>query len=151
MELTHRIFGPKKVLEVNRNDFTLTLLRRKWGQADFEVFKVWPIAVGMPHLETPPGTYVIHSKSRKPDYQYPYSDWVSPEWQGVYVKFGDPANPIKGRWIGVTDDKEGVGIHGTAANESIGTRASHGCIRMHVLDVVEVFDLVPRGTIIIIH
>ena len=31
----------------------------------------------------------------------------------------------------------GVGIHGTGEDWSIGSRASHGCIRMHVSDVID--------------
>ena len=39
----------------------------------------------------------------------------------------------------------GVGIHGTAAEYSIGTRASHGCIRMRVADVVDLYPRVPSA------
>jgi lipoprotein-anchoring transpeptidase ErfK/SrfK len=39
-----------------------------------------------------------------------------------------------------------VGIHGTGDDASIGTRASHGCIRMHVPDVEELYDEVPVGS-----
>jgi len=44
----------------------------------------------------------------------------------------------------------GVGIHGTGEGYSIGTRASHGCIRMHVSDVVELFGRVSIGTPVLI-
>lgn len=37
-------------------------------------------------------------------------------------------------------------IHGTNHEAAIGTPASHGCIRMKNRDVVELFDLVERGT-----
>ena len=40
----------------------------------------------------------------------------------------------------------GVGIHGTGMEWSIGTRASHGCIRMRVADVIDLFGRVPIGT-----
>ena len=49
---------------------------------------------------------------------------------------GSAENPLKARWMGIVG---GVGIHGTAAEESIGSRASHGCIRMRVADVVDLF------------
>jgi lipoprotein-anchoring transpeptidase ErfK/SrfK len=54
----------------------------------------------------------------------------------------DPSNPIKARWMGIYD---GVGVHGTSDDASIGSRASHGCIRMHVPDVEELYDQVPVG------
>jgi len=39
-------------------------------------------------------------------------------------------------------------IHGTPDEASIGTPASHGCIRMRNADVVELFDLVAPGTVV---
>ena len=38
---------------------------------------------------------------------------------------------------------DGAGIHGTDAEGSIGTAASHGCIRMRIPDVVELYEQVP--------
>jgi lipoprotein-anchoring transpeptidase ErfK/SrfK len=40
----------------------------------------------------------------------------------------------------------GVLIHGTSNDGSIGTSASHGCIRMHMPDVIKLFDMVEIGT-----
>jgi len=42
------------------------------------------------------------------------------------------------------------GIHGTNKPESIGTDASHGCIRMQVADAEELYALVPDGTRVVI-
>jgi lipoprotein-anchoring transpeptidase ErfK/SrfK len=39
-------------------------------------------------------------------------------------------------------------IHGTAEEHLISTPASHGCIRMKNKDIIELFDLVQRGTIV---
>lgn len=61
---------------------------------------------------------------------------------------GVPSNPIKARWLGIYD---GVGVHGTDARGSIGSNASHGCIRMLVEDVQRLYDEVPVGTPIFIH
>lgn len=41
-------------------------------------------------------------------------------------------------------------IHGTNKRESIGTRASYGCIRMYNEDVVELFDRVTIGTPVVV-
>lgn len=38
-----------------------------------------------------------------------------------------------------------VGIHGTQAKESIGTAATHGCIRMHDEDIRWLFEHIPVG------
>ena len=55
---------------------------------------------------------------------------------------GAPDNPLKARWLGIAS---GVGIHGTAEPWSIGSRASHGCIRMRVPDVIDLYPRVPVG------
>jgi lipoprotein-anchoring transpeptidase ErfK/SrfK len=39
-------------------------------------------------------------------------------------------------------------IHGTRHEHRIGRPDSHGCIRMKNSDVIELFDLVPEGTIV---
>ena len=41
-----------------------------------------------------------------------------------------------------------VYIHGTPATEPLGSPSSIGCIRMANADVVELFDLVPVGTVV---
>ena len=72
----------------------------------------------------------------------PNSPWAG-ELQGATVEGGSAANPLKARWMGIAN---GVGIHGTGEDYSIGTRASHGCIRMHVGDVIDLYPRVPVGT-----
>ena len=57
------------------------------------------------------------------------------------------ANPLKARWMGIVN---GVGIHGTGEDASIGSAASHGCIRMHVADVEDLYPRVPVGTPVLI-
>ncbi len=44
----------------------------------------------------------------------------------------------------------GIGIHGTDKPQSIGAKCSDGCIRMRNGDILEFYDLVPKGTKIII-
>ncbi len=54
-----------------------------------------------------------------------------------------PSNPLKARWMGIIG---GAGIHGTDADYSLGSAASHGCVRMAIPDVIELYDLTPVGT-----
>ena len=61
---------------------------------------------------------------------------------GQVIPGGAPDNPLKARWIGFF---AGDGIHGTADDASIGSAASHGCIRMHVPDVEDLYDRVQIG------
>jgi L,D-transpeptidase YbiS len=37
-------------------------------------------------------------------------------------------------------------IHGAPDSVQLGTPGSHGCIRMHNADLIELFDIVPAGT-----
>ena len=46
---------------------------------------------------------------------------------------------------------DGIGIHGTSEEWTVGTSASHGCIRMHASDVEQVAKLTPVGTPVLIH
>jgi lipoprotein-anchoring transpeptidase ErfK/SrfK len=43
-------------------------------------------------------------------------------------------------------DTIGDGIHGTDEPWSIGSAASHGCIRMLVPDVIQLYGMTPLGT-----
>jgi lipoprotein-anchoring transpeptidase ErfK/SrfK len=44
----------------------------------------------------------------------------------------------------------GIRIHGTWSSSSIGTAASHGCIRMHISDSEELYPLVEMGARVIV-
>lgn len=52
---------------------------------------------------------------------------------------------------GVDSYNRHIYIHGTPEEGLIGTPASNGCIRMKNKDIVELFDLVPEGTLVGIH
>ena len=41
---------------------------------------------------------------------------------------------------------DGAGIHGTDETYSLGTAASHGCVRMAIPDVIDLYDRVEVGT-----
>jgi lipoprotein-anchoring transpeptidase ErfK/SrfK len=43
-------------------------------------------------------------------------------------------------------DPPGIRIHGTYAENSIGTHASHGCVRMRISESKELFSMIPVGT-----
>ncbi len=125
----------RTVLIVNRSNFQLTLYK-KLSRA-----KTFRIAVGQAGLETPAGLYNIQNKAVNPAWHVPNSDWAG-DLAGKVIPGDDPENPLKARWLGIYD---GAGIHGTDAEGSIGTAASHGCIRMRIPDVIELYDEVPVG------
>jgi len=123
------------VLIVDRKAFKLTLYK------NLKQAKTYGIAVGKVGLDTPAGLYTIQNKAINPAWHVPNSDWAG-ALAGKVIPGDDPSNPIKARWMGIYD---GVGVHGTSDDASIGSAASHGCIRMHVPDVEELYDEVPVG------
>jgi lipoprotein-anchoring transpeptidase ErfK/SrfK len=104
------------------------------------------VAVGQPAYPTPSGLFSIQDKQVNPVWSVPNSPWAG-ELQGTTVDGGSAANPLKARWMGIVN---GVGIHGTGEDYSIGSAASHGCIRMHVPDVKDLFARVSVGTPVLI-
>lgn len=66
------------------------------------------------------------------------------------IEKGDWGGGFGGRWMGLDVPWGTYGIHGTSRSDSIGSAASHGCIRMFNDDVAELYSLVPVGTDVII-
>ena len=128
------------VLTIDRTTFKLRLFK------NLALARTYGIAVGMAGVDTPAGRYAIQNKAVNPAWHVPNSDWAG-SLQGQVIPGGAPNNPLKARWLGIAG---GVGIHGTAESWSIGTRASHGCIRMHVGDVIALYDRVSVGTPVVI-
>jgi hypothetical protein len=129
-------FGTGLVL--HRGAFQLTLYER------LKAVKTYNVAVGKAGLETPAGLYHIQNKAVNPAWTKPDSDWVPEDERGDVVPGGDPKNPLKARWMGIFD---GAGIHGIDPSEygSIGHAASHGCVRMRIPDVIDLYPRVPVG------
>ena len=76
-----------------------------------------------------------------PAWSVPNSAWAG-GLAGTVVPGGTPQNPLKARWLGIFD---GAGIHGTDRSARSARAASHGCIRMAIPDVIELYDQVPVG------
>jgi lipoprotein-anchoring transpeptidase ErfK/SrfK len=123
------------VIMVNRGAFQLTLYK------NLKPVRTYGIAVGQVGLETPAGLYSIQNMAVNPAWHVPNSAWAG-DLAGTVVAGDDPSNPIKARWMGIY---AGAGIHGTDAEGSIGTAASHGCIRMRIPEVIELYDQVDVG------
>jgi lipoprotein-anchoring transpeptidase ErfK/SrfK len=122
-------------LLVDRETYKLRLFR------NLKLAKTYSIAVGRAGLETPAGLYRIDDKQVNPSWHVPNSAWAGP-LAGQVIPPG-PADPIKARWMGFWN---GAGIHGTDETWSIGHSASHGCIRMLIPDVIQLYQLVPLNT-----
>jgi hypothetical protein len=127
-------------VSIDRPNFRLRLFKR------LRVVHTYRVAVGAAGYDSPAGLHSILSKAKNPAWTAPNRPWAG-SLAGQTIPFGDPRNPIKARFLAIGN---GVGIHGTAQEGSIGTRASHGCIRMHVRDVKLLYERVPVGTPVLI-
>jgi lipoprotein-anchoring transpeptidase ErfK/SrfK len=107
-----------------------------------KLVKTYRVGIGAAGFETPKGIYEVENKAVNPAWYVPDKAWAG-DLAGKVIPGDDPDNPIKARWMGFYD---GAGIHGTADEASIGTAASHGCIRMLIRDVIDLYDRVPLHT-----
>jgi lipoprotein-anchoring transpeptidase ErfK/SrfK len=130
----------RAVLTIDRANFKLRYFK------NLKLRRTYGIAVGAPGYETPTGRFSIHNKAVNPAWSAPDEPWAG-AYRNEVVEGGSAENPLKARWMGIVG---GVGIHGTAAEYSIGTAASHGCIRMRVSDVIRLYRHVPVGTAVLI-
>jgi lipoprotein-anchoring transpeptidase ErfK/SrfK len=122
-------------LTLDRGAFTLHLWKH------LKLAKSYTVAVGQEGLETPEGLYHIESKEVDPAWHVPNSAWAG-SLAGQTIPPG-PEDPLKARWMGIF---EGAGIHGTEDTWSLGSAVSHGCVRMSIPDVEELYDQVEVGT-----
>jgi lipoprotein-anchoring transpeptidase ErfK/SrfK len=123
------------VLIADRYNYKLRLYK------NLQLAKEYTVAVGAVGFDTPAGLYHIQNKAIDPAWHVPNSDWAG-DLAGTVVPGGTAENPLKARWLGIFD---GAGIHGTDQTYSLGSAASHGCIRMAIPDVIELYDQVPVG------
>ena len=136
-EVTTRELGAKypKILVVSKSSTSVTLYE------NLRPVKTYQVAVGSAGYPTPSGRFAIQNKQVDPVWNVPNSDWAG-DLAGRSIPPG-PQNPLKARWMGIYG---GAGFHGTADIGSIGSAASHGCVRMLIPDIIDLYDRVEVGT-----
>ena len=122
-------------ITVDRGAFTLRVYQH------LKLTRSYSVAVGMQGLETPAGLYHVQNKVVDPVWSVPTSAWAG-SLAGQVIPPG-PSNPLKARWMGLWN---GAGIHGTDETGSIGHAFSHGCVRMLIPDVIDLYQRVNVGT-----
>ncbi|PKQ37201.1 MAG: hypothetical protein CVT59_09095 [Actinobacteria bacterium HGW-Actinobacteria-1] len=114
---------------IDKSDFKLY-----WVKGDV-LIKAYPIAIGRVGMETPVATWKILAK-----YQTDPSGVYGPRKMRLFRKTGTGTST---KYVYTA-----YGIHGTNEPWVIGTKASHGCIRMYNADVTELWPQVPLGTVV---
>jgi LysM repeat protein len=103
------------------------------------------IGLGKEGHETPVGLWraKVGGKMIKPT-------WTDPDTGKTYHA-EDPDYPLGSGWIALegTDNRtrgiEGIAIHGTHDESTIGTKSSRGCIRLYNGELKEVYDMFEAG------
>ena len=143
VELPYRRVRPARTLVgpsivVSRGNRTLTLYR------EAKVWRTFRVAVGQPAYPTPKGLFAIVEKQRNPTWNPPDSRWA----RGLGPVAPGAGNPLGTRWMGTS--APAIGIHGTPSSGSIGTAASHGCIRMYINQAEWLYERISVGTPVLI-
>jgi L,D-transpeptidase ErfK/SrfK len=110
-----------------------------------QLSKTYDVATGRKEFPTPTGQFRIVSKQTNPSWHNPHSDWSKsmPETIGP-----GPTNPLGTHALALS--ASGILIHETPDVGSIGTSASHGCIRMRGGDELDLFNQVSTGIPVVI-
>lgn len=119
------VLTSKKTAPKGEVDIVIDVNRRKLTiYDDQKKFKEYNVAVGEDRTPTPIGDWKITRKAMH------WGTGFGTRWMGLNVPWGI------------------YGIHGTNKPWSIGTEASHGCIRMMNHDVEEIYPWVKAGTVV---
>ncbi|MDQ3985028.1 MAG: L,D-transpeptidase/peptidoglycan binding protein [Actinomycetota bacterium] len=136
--------------EVTKDEFDQVLLlrqgeRKLYFYQDGKITHTYTVAVGQPAYPTPTGLYEITLKRYMPT-------WVNPDPTGWGKGMPAVIPPGTSNPLGVRAlnwDAAGIRFHGTESIYSLGTAASHGCVRLSNTDIVELYDMVDVGAPIV--
>jgi lipoprotein-anchoring transpeptidase ErfK/SrfK len=115
-----------------------------------KLIAAYPVTIGSGQTASPIGDWKVKGISRWPRFRYDEKMLKHGERSGhFYMLPPGPRSPVGVLWIAL--NKKGIGIHGTAAPDSIGHSVSHGCIRLANWNVVRLAERVKFGTPVSIH
>jgi lipoprotein-anchoring transpeptidase ErfK/SrfK len=134
---------------IDRENFKLRLYRRSVKRPGRYITIAYRIAVGRVGDATPAGLYYVDAMNREPAWKIPeHEDYYPGSW-GMIIPFESPENPFAGGFISLSGG-EGIGIHGTKFDPKLGSRASHGCIRMATDELDQIWSRVEIGTPVLV-
>ncbi|MDR1775691.1 MAG: L,D-transpeptidase/peptidoglycan binding protein [Actinomycetes bacterium] len=105
-----------------------------------KLVKTYACAIGTPSHPTPQGDFKIVLKRYMPTWSNPGSAWAADMPQTIAP---GPSNPLGVRALNL--NAPGIRIHGTTNIGSVGTAASHGCMRVANSQIVDLYDRVKVG------
>ncbi|HET6351424.1 MAG TPA: L,D-transpeptidase/peptidoglycan binding protein [Coriobacteriia bacterium] len=132
---------PKKTEDDLGRTIVVSLSQRRVRLFDGgKLVKTYRCAIGTPAHPTPPGEWKIVQKRYMPTWRNPGSAWAASMPRSIPP---GPSNPLGTRAINLS--APGIRFHGTRNIASVGTAASHGCMRMYRQDVEDLYDRVKVG------
>lgn len=111
---------------IDKSDFKLYYVKND------VLIETYPIAIGRPGMETPTRLWKINSK-----YYTDPNGVYGPRKMRLYAQSGSS-------WVYTA-----YNVHGTNQPWVIGTKASHGCIRLYNKDILDLFPQVALGTLVL--
>ncbi|HQL87051.1 MAG: L,D-transpeptidase family protein [Lentisphaerae bacterium] len=138
---TNQIIHPGNAMHILTGDWSIHVIKSQFLLLLYlgpDLYRVYSVGIGRQD-RTPVGTFAITSKVLNPA-------WTPP---GKNIPYGHPENILGTRWLGISPigstnpSLRGFGIHGTWEQDSIGTAASAGCVRMRNEEVEELYDFIP--------
>lgn len=133
------------VIVVDKSDTQTHVLQMFDGDSVYEVYTA-DNAIGDDDTPSPPGPYVVASKTLQPS-------WTPTKSIDKQQKTIEPFEKDKHNPLGVAAirlNKWNIVLHGTNNPRSIGKEASHGCIRHRNDDIMRIYDAVWKGTPVIV-
>ncbi|MDZ4169964.1 MAG: L,D-transpeptidase/peptidoglycan binding protein [Coriobacteriia bacterium] len=107
-----------------------------------KIEKKYSCAIGTPGYPTPQGQFEIVLKRFMPTWSNPAPNGWGKDMP-AYIGPG-PSNPLGTRALNI--NAAGIRFHGTTKRYSIGSAASHGCMRMLREDIEDFYERVEVGT-----
>lgn len=137
--------GEPVVLLVDKGSHFTYVLQKQAGDKVAIVYRA-SNAIGKSDTPSPPGPYKLTEKTKNPVWVPTKS--IDPKQKPVQPYNKDHKNPLGSARLRL--DKFDVALHGTNNPDSIRQDASHGCIRHSNKDILKMFDLVDKGSTVII-
>ena len=107
----------------------------------------YPVGVGKAGMAWQGHAFVAR-KLVRPSWGPPEDIWRANPNLPAVIPGGAPNNPMGEAVLGL--DRGNYAIHGTNNPASIGHYVSHGCIRMYNQDIVDLFERVGVGTLVVV-
>jgi len=153
----HYVLGPTiKVNGYHPNEPTVVIVDKgshlthvlQWQGDEIARVLTIPNSTGKGATPSPPGRYHISEKDMNPVWEPPKSiklPW-NPDHKPVPPYNQTHKNPLGVARISL--DKFNVALHGTNQPKLLKKSVSHGCIRHNNSDIVKLYGMVDRGTVV---